>query len=118
MEHYIQRFQTNDHTTADAACTSDDVSKISSCVAKISLDVTKATDKAYLCTYAQSNFACYPSCACADTTYKASMDSIKSTYSTYLSGCDLTCKTSGGIRIQVSAWTVAFTMLVAIFGFH
>ncbi len=97
---------------ADGACTADDLTKMGTCTSKITLDMTKAADKAYLCTYAQSTVACYPTCACSDTTYKAQVDTLKTTYAAYLSGCDVTCKTSGGIQLGVSIWTVALTVVV------
>ncbi len=106
--------KTEPDATADGACSTDDASKITTCLSKLTIDPTKITDKSYVCTYAQSNMACYPSCACSDTTLKSSMDTLKTTYASYLTGCDVTCKTSGGVHFQVGTWTILFTALVAM----
>ena len=78
--------------------------------------MTKARDKAYQCTFAQSTVACYPPCASSDPTLKEQVDTMKNTYATQLTGCDVTFKTSGGIQLGVSIWTVVLAAVVGIFG--
>jgi hypothetical protein len=91
------------------------MTKMATCTSKITLDVTKATDKAYLCTYAQSCVACFLACACSDPTYKAQVDKLKSTFAAYLSGCNVTCKTGSAIQLGASIWTVALSVVVGVF---
>jgi hypothetical protein len=40
------------------------------------------------------------------------VESLKTAYAAYLIGCDVTCKTSGGIQLGVNIWTFTLTVVV------
>merc|ERR1711966_476470 len=59
----------------DAACTLDELTKMSECVGKI--DVLTTTDKAATCKYYGDSMACYPKCCCDDANYKTSIELVE-----------------------------------------
>merc|ERR1712025_1290033 len=81
-------------TSGVSAC---DAGAYATCIKNLgTVNVAKAADATYVCSYMQSYYKCYGDAGCCSDTAKAALKLVSDAYKAIIPDCTLTCTAAGG----------------------